>query len=95
MDHSDAILPGLVLNAYCIGAEDDLIARLVAKARELLDEYAHLKPDRKPLTFGQIEQLWNEGIRPRMKDFASMRDGPEGPPEDSRWYPNGRVPELK
>jgi hypothetical protein len=72
----------------------DIVDHLAAKARELLDEYACLKPAHTPLTFGQIERIWEEEIGPRIKDFDSMQDGPEGPPEDSRWYPNWRVPDL-
>ena len=73
----------------------DIVDHLVVKARELLDEYARLKPNPTPLTFGQIEQIWNEEIQPQMKDFVSMQDGPNGPPENSRWYPNWRVPDLE
>ena len=70
----------------------DVVTHLAARARELLDEYASLTPDRRPLTFDQVEGIWEDEVRPRLKDFASMQDGSEEVPEDSRWFPNWRVP---
>ena len=71
----------------------DVVEQLSTKARELLEEYGGLNPDRTPLTFDDVEQIWDEEVRPKMKDFASMQDGSEPVPEDSRWFANWRVPE--
>lgn len=72
----------------------DTAAHISEKAKELLTEYERLKPDHTPLTYGQIERIWDEEIRPQMKNFASMQSGDEAPPEDSRWYANWRIPDL-
>jgi hypothetical protein len=66
---------------------------LGAKANELLETYAKLQPKHNPLTFNQVEEIWEQEIRPLLKDFASMQDGEESPPKDSRWYANWHVPE--
>ncbi len=70
----------------------DLVQLLGAKAKALLEDYAKLDPKHNPLTFNQVEALWEQEVRPRLKDFASMQSGKESPPEDSRWYANWRVP---
>lgn len=74
------------------------IARLLAGlAQGLLVEYDRVQPTRAPLTFDQVEEVWETEFRPRVKDMASMKDLSEGgnpaPPEDSQWYPNWRTPE--
>ena len=62
--------------------------------RKLLEEYEQLKPESKPLTFDRVEEIWDERIRPLIKDMSAMRDvnpGQEPPPENSRWYDNWQV----
>ncbi len=71
----------------------DIVDHLSAKAGELLAEYASLKPRHTPLTFERIEAIWEQEIRPRLKGFASMQDGPGAPPEDSRWHDNWHIPD--
>jgi creatinine amidohydrolase len=71
----------------------DIVELLGVKARELLDEYARLRPEHKPLTFEQVEVIWEREIRPRFKEFASMQEGEESPPKDSRWYANWHIPD--
>jgi len=73
---------------------EDIVAHLGQKARELLEEYARVKPAHKPLTFADVEAIWDREIRPRLKEFASMQDGPEAPPPDSRWYANWHIPAV-
>ena len=72
----------------------DVVQHLAKEARKLLEEYAHLKPGGSALTFNQIENIWEKEIRPRLKDFHSMQNGPESPPEDSRWYANWKIIEV-
>ncbi len=72
---------------------EDVVTRLVDRAKELLDAYDRLKPRRTALTFEDVEAIWEKEVRPRLKDFASMQDGPEAPPKDSRWHANWHVPE--
>jgi creatinine amidohydrolase len=67
------------------------------KARELLAEYDRLQPERRPLTFDDIEELWETEVRPRFGEFACMKDlhaesGQQAPPPDSRWFPQWKVP---
>ena len=71
----------------------DIVELLASRARELLEEYDRLKPEHKPLTFEEVEVIWEREIRPRLKEFASMQDGEESPPPNSRWYPNWHVPD--
>lgn len=68
------------------------------KARALLEEYDRLKPERRPLTFEDVERLWDEEFRPRFRQFSCMQQhGPDGttpaPPPDSQWFPNWHVPD--
>ena len=71
---------------------EDVIERLGARAKELMAEYS---PSReKPLTFGDVEQMWTDEIQPKLKDFASLQQPEECPPEDSQWYANHHIPNL-
>lgn len=69
------------------------------KARELISEYKkkHVRR-REPLSFRDIEQIWNDEIRGRIKDFASMAELFEGqkrgPSAHSRWRLNWRIPKT-
>lgn len=72
-----------------------LAANLAGKGRELLAEYERLRPPQAPLTFDQVEEIWETEVRPRFHTFASMQDlapNQKAPPETSRWYRNWRVP---
>ena len=72
----------------------DVVEKLGAAAKHLLEDYARLQPKHKPLTFDQIEDIWEEEIRPLIKDFDTMKDlapGQKPVPEDSQWYANWRV----
>ena len=69
---------------------------LGAKAQELLDAYERLKPTHPPLTFEDIERIWEQEVRPHLSGYASMQDaanGQEPPSEDSRWHAQWRVPD--
>ena len=75
---------------------DEAVRWLGQKARELLQAYEALKPARKPLTFDDVEQIWEKEVRPRLKEFHAMKDlanGQEPPPKDSQWYANWHVPD--
>ena len=72
----------------------DIVEGLGERARQLLDDYAKLQPKHKPLTFDQVEEIWDHEIRPLIKDFKAMKDlqsGQKPPPENSRWYANWHV----
>lgn len=74
-----------------------IAANLVTKGQELLAEYDRVQPQRKPLTFDEVEQLWEDEVRPRFGDFRAMLDLAEGgsqqpPAKDSRWRANWKVP---
>ena len=59
-------------------------------------EYDRVQPTRAPLTFAQVEDIWEDEVRPELKNFSSMQQAPEPPPEDSsvvRQLPHPR-PEL-
>jgi hypothetical protein len=73
-----------------------LAANLAAKGKALLDEYDRVQPTRKPLTFDEVEQVWDEVMRPRLPEFRCMQDladGQEPPSADSIWYANWKVPQ--
>jgi creatinine amidohydrolase len=74
----------------------DEVRWLGAKAKELLEEYAGLKPEHKPLTFDQMEEVWEREVRPQLKQFETMQNrwgGQDEIPETSRWYAQWRVPD--
>ena len=74
----------------------DEVRWLGAKATELLNAYAQLNAAHKPLTFDQVEEIWERDVRPRLKTFETMQNrwGNEGGvPEDSRWYAQWHVPD--
>jgi creatinine amidohydrolase/Fe(II)-dependent formamide hydrolase-like protein len=77
---------------------EDEVRWLTAKAGELLEEYQRLQPRHTLRTFDQVEQLWDDVVRPKLKEFRTMQTlwgwpGEEAPAEDSVWYPNWQVPE--
>lgn len=72
-----------------------IAASLAARGQALLEEYDRVQPNRQPLTFDEVEQLWEDEIRPRFADFKAMTElaaGQTPPSEDSIWYANWRVP---
>jgi len=71
----------------------DIVAHFGEKATELMAAYKAEVADHKALTYDDVEGIWEEEIRPRLKGFESMKSGDEGPPEDSRWHANWRIPE--
>ncbi|MDP6779975.1 MAG: creatininase family protein [Candidatus Latescibacteria bacterium] len=72
----------------------DIVNALVDKAGELLAEYDDSVPRKPSLTFGEVEAVWDDEIRPVFKDFASMQSSGDEPPEDSRWHRNWRLPDI-
>jgi hypothetical protein len=66
------------------------------KARELLAAYDAAKPEHRPLTFVDVERIWEEEVRPRLGEFETMKPrwGEREVPEGSRWRANWQVPEL-
>ena len=77
----------------------DEVAWLAGKAEELLAGYWHAAPSRRGgfRTFAQVEQLWDEVIRPVLPRFKSMQGsfGAEPPPEGSVWRENWPLPEVR
>ncbi|MBV7333323.1 creatininase family protein [Chloroflexi bacterium TSY] len=75
---------------------DDEVRWLGNKAAELLADYArHTPVTRKPLTFMQIETIWQDEVFPKLADFKTM-DYLERPPpaDDSVWCINYEIPET-
>ncbi len=66
----------------------DEVRWLGEKSRELLSDYDSQNPTHSLITFEDVEILWENVVGPKMKDFLSMIDVPEGgepPAEDSVW----------
>jgi hypothetical protein len=66
------------------------------KARELLAAYEAVKPQREPLTFDDVERIWEEVVRPKLPEFETMKPvwgGQQAPAETSRWRANWSMPE--
>lgn len=76
---------------------DDEVRWLGAKATELLADYvAHKPATRQPLTFMQIEQIWQRDVLPRLAEFKTMRYLDRTPPsEDSVWRVNYAIPAME
>ncbi len=76
---------------------EDEVRWLGEMASKLLDEYAKVKPSHDRLRrFEDVERMWDEAVRPKVPDLASMRQtrpGDEPVPEHSKWYANWRVPD--
>ena len=68
----------------------DVVERLSARANALMADYSPKRE--RPLTFGDVEQIWADEIQPKLKDFASLQQGDEAPPEDSQWRANWEIP---
>jgi creatinine amidohydrolase len=76
----------------------DEVRWLGEKARELLAAYDAAKPEHRPLTFEEVERIWEEEVRPRLPEFETMKQRwgeQQEPPEGSRWRLNWKVPEGK
>jgi creatinine amidohydrolase len=72
---------------------EDEVQNLGAIAQELLAAYDREKPQHNLHTFEAVERLWEEVVRPELKNFLTMqtnREKEEAVPEDSYWYPNWR-----
>ena len=69
----------------------DAAANLHSRADELASAY-NAPADRKPLTFTQVEEIWNADVRPRLNGFASMQTGDNEPSPDSIWQGNWAIP---
>lgn len=73
---------------------EDVVEHLGGMAKQLLEDYAKLQPEKDALTFDNVEEIWDQEMRPLIKDLAAMQDvrpGQEPPPKDSRWYANWRT----
>lgn len=82
----------------CVGERmvEDEVRNLGAIVKELLATYDREKPAHKLHSFEAVERLWDEVVRPELKNFLTMqtlRQGQEAVPEDSYWYTNWCVPE--
>lgn len=75
---------------------NDEVTWLGNKMQELLDLYAQLNiSDRQPVTFGEVEQIWTEEVKPVLNTFLTMQKSSEPPPENSLWFNQWKIPELE
>jgi creatinine amidohydrolase/Fe(II)-dependent formamide hydrolase-like protein len=73
----------------------DEVRSLGEKARELLEAYDEVTTEHRPLTFEDVERIWEDEIRPRLPEFETMKSlwgQAEAPPESSRWRANWPMP---
>ncbi len=73
---------------------EDEVRWLGAKTNELFADYERLQPAQRLRTFEDVEAVWEEAVRPRLKEFQTMQElfpGQQPPPEGSRWHANWRV----
>jgi creatinine amidohydrolase len=71
----------------------DIVARLGARQRELLDAFDPSRPS-SLRTFDEVERFWEEAVRPRLPQFKSLRSTwyrKEAPEAVSRWRENWGV----
>ena len=73
----------------------DEVRWLGDKARELLDAYDAVQPEHTLRTFGQVEELWETVVRPKLCEFHTLQPQREGDPvsESSVWYANAGIPD--
>jgi len=74
----------------------DEVRFLGEKARELLAAYDREKPEQRLRTFKEVERIWHDAVRPRLRAFMTMQhQWGEGPtvPEDSVWFENSHIPD--
>ena len=75
---------------------NDEVTWLGNKMEELLETYAQLNiSERHPVTFGEVEHIWAEEVKPVLNTFLTMQNSSEPPPEDSIWFHQCKIPELK
>ena len=77
----------------------DEVRFLGEKARELQIEYSKVQPRHALQTFGDVEKLWREVVRPQLRNFQTMQlhwpDEPNvEPPSTSRWHANWPIPDY-
>jgi hypothetical protein len=70
----------------------DLAEALGAKAAELIAAFDDESPESNPMTFGELEDLWEREFIPELRDYASMRTDRPEPPPGSRWRKNWSFP---
>jgi creatinine amidohydrolase len=74
----------------------DEVKFLGEKARELLSEYSHLQPQHTLQAFEDVEILWRDVVRPKLREFETMQQhwqGRDAPSENSRWRLNWQLPD--
>jgi creatinine amidohydrolase len=74
----------------------DEVRFLGDKNRELLHEYSQTKPAHTLRTFADVENLWENIVRPQLKTFETMQQhwpDREPPSDDSVWRANWTVPD--
>ncbi|MCG9127476.1 creatininase family protein [Candidatus Poribacteria bacterium] len=71
---------------------EGIIEHFGDKTEKLLIEHQNEGANTTPLTFDDVEGIWEEEIRPKLTDFASMQPPNPEPPKDSQWHANSRIP---
>jgi creatinine amidohydrolase len=95
----------LAMGANCREADRRVGERMVAdevrwlgaRGRELLAEYDRVRPRQRLQTFEDVEVLWEDVVRPHLKEFRTMIevwwDGQKPLPEGSVWAANASIPD--
>lgn len=76
----------------------DEVRWLGEKARQLMADYQGKRPRHTLRTFEDVENLWEQVVRPHLAQFLTMQqhlEGREPPAEDSVWRANWRIPEMR
>ncbi len=71
----------------------DIVQHLSKKAGEMIREYDSAEGPRTPVSFADLEDIWEKEIAPGFSDLASMQIGSDPPPRDSQWYLNYEIPD--
>jgi hypothetical protein len=75
---------------------EDEVRWLGEKAHALLAVYDEVPPEHRPLSFEDVERIWEEVVRPKLPEFETMKPRwgeQQAPPEGSRWRANWKVPD--
>lgn len=72
----------------------DLAARLGTKGKDLIDAFDTASERKPPMTFAELETVWQAEFVPELEQYACMQEDRPEPPVGSRWLANWAIPPM-